>query len=295
MKSKLIFIVAILGVIAGLIAARIFTNTGHAQPPVYAPISSPFPTAIYANGIIESDQESGSNITLYPEVAGPIARIAVHEGDTVNAGALLFEIDNSVPKSNLELAWANLKTARDQYEKRRVLYKLDPDSISKDAVDTAKGNAEQAAAAANSAAVLLKKYSIAAPSDGVVLAINTAPGSYVSSQGAYDTYTQGYRPVLVMSATHGKLAVRCYIDEILVSRLPSPEHIRAQMSLRGTDIKIPLEFVRIQPYVTPKIELTDQRQERVDQRVLPVIFRFDRKNIPAIYPGQIVDVFIGQQ
>ena len=295
MKSKIIFIVSLLGVVIGITAAHLFSRQGKAQPPVYAPISSPFDTAIYANGIIESDQDSGSNITIYPEVAGPITRIAVREGDAVRAGELLFEIDHSIPKANLDLAQANFKTAQDQYEKRLVLYKLDPDSISKDALDTAKDSMDQTSAAMNSAAVLLKKYSITAPADGVVLAINTARGSYVSSQGAYDTYTQGYQPVLVMSATRGKLAVRCYIDEILVSRLPPPEHIRAQMSLRGTDIKVPLEFVRVQPYVTPKIQLTDQRQERVDQRVLPVIFRFDRKNIPTIYPGQIVDVFIGQQ
>lgn len=295
MKNKLVFIAAILGLLAGLIAARIFTHTGHAQPPVYAPVSSPFANAIYANGIIESDQASGSNITIYPEVAGTIARIDVQEGDAVRAGAPLFEIENSVPQASLELAQANFKIAQDQYEKRRVLHRLDPDSISKDAFDTAQGSMQQAAAAVKAAAMLLKKYSVSAPTDGVVLAINTVPGSYVSTQGAYDTYTQGYRPVLVMSATHDKLAVRCYVDEILVARLPKPEHMRAQMSLRGTDIKVPLEFVRVQPYVSPKIELTSQRQERVDLRVLPVIFRFDRKNLPAVYPGQVVDVFIGPQ
>ena len=97
-----------------------------------------------------------------------------------------------------------------------------------------------------------------------------------------------------MSGPQDYMDVRCYIDEILVSRLPSHWHIRAQMSIRGTDIKVPLEFVRVQPYVSPKIELSNQRQERVDLRVLPVIFRFPKQKTP-IYPGQLVDVFIGQQ
>ena len=43
-----------------------------------------------------------------------------------------------------------------------------------------------------------------------------------------------------------------------------------------------------------KIELSNQRQERVDLRVLPVIFRFEKKDAP-VYPGQLVDVYIGQQ
>jgi HlyD family secretion protein len=85
------------------------------------------------------------------------------------------------------------------------------------------------------------------------------------------------------------------VDEILVSRLPSPSQIRAQMSIRGSYTnQVPLEFVRVQPYVSPKIELSNQRQEQVDLRVLPVIFRFEKKGAP-VYPGQLVDVFIGQQ
>jgi HlyD family secretion protein len=90
------------------------------------------------------------------------------------------------------------------------------------------------------------------------------------------------------------LAVRCFVDEILVARLPSVFHIRAEMSIRGTDLKVPLEFVRVQPYVSPKIELTDERQEQVDVRVLPVIFRFRKQDAP-VYPGEDVDVYIGQQ
>jgi HlyD family secretion protein len=116
----------------------------------------------------------------------------------------------------------------------------------------------------------------------------------VSSQGAYDTYTELFDPLVVMSGPQDYMDVRCYIDEILVSRLPSKWHIQAQMQIMGTDIKVPLEFVRVQPYVSPKIELSNQKQEQVDLRVLPVIFRFEKKDAP-VYPGQMVDVFIGQK
>jgi HlyD family secretion protein len=64
------------------------------------------------------------------------------------------------------------------------------------------------------------------------------------------------------------------------------------MFIRGTELKVPLTFERIQPYVTPKIELSDERQERVDLRVLPVIFRFDRPKGVSLYPGQLVDVYV---
>ena len=48
---------------------------------------------------------------------------------------------------------------------------------------------------------------------------------------------------------------------------------------------MPLTFTRIQPYVSPKIELSDGRQERVDLRVLPVIFRFASPKSLTSIPG----------
>ncbi len=65
------------------------------------------------------------------------------------------------------------------------------------------------------------------------------------------------------------------------------------MSVRGSDLKLPLQFVRVQPFVSPKIELSDQRLERVDVRVLPIIFRVETPKDVNLYPGQLVDVYIG--
>ena len=119
----------------------------------------------------------------------------------------------------------------------------------------------------------------------------------MSPQGAYDTYTQGFDPVVVMGSgkNGGYMSVRCYVDEILIPRLPSGEKMVATMSIRGTTTTIPLEFVRLQPYVTPKIELSDQRLEKVDLRVLPAIFRFKTPPGVEVYPGEMVDVYIGGQ
>ncbi len=126
----------------------------------------------------------------------------------------------------------------------------------------------------------------------MVLAVNTAQGSYLSQQGVYDTYTQGMAPAIVLGTAPERLAVRCYVDEILIARLPEPARLKARMSVRGASIDADLQFERIQPYVTPKIELSDQRTERVDLRVLPVIFRVVPKAGLRLYAGQIVDVYI---
>jgi HlyD family secretion protein len=90
------------------------------------------------------------------------------------------------------------------------------------------------------------------------------------------------------------LGVRCYIDEILIPRLPPAARMQAKMFVRGTNVSVPLEFVRVQPYVSPKIQLSNERTERVDLRVLPVIFRFTPPKGVELYPGELVDVYVGQ-
>jgi HlyD family secretion protein len=98
-----------------------------------------------------------------------------------------------------------------------------------------------------------------------------------------------------MGTPDDHLQVRAYIDEILIHRLADPGKMNAQMFIRGTETHVALTFTRIQPYVSPKIELSDQRQERVDVRVLPVIFRFASPKSLNVYPGQLVDVYVSEK
>ncbi|HKM82782.1 MAG TPA: biotin/lipoyl-binding protein [Candidatus Acidoferrum sp.] len=250
------------------------------------------------------------------------------------AHAMLEELKAEPRKENLDVAEAQvisaqaaLKTAEDELNKQQTAYQIDPRSISKDALDSAinaaavaqanlevarkqrdltkagawsfdiqnqerQYNALEKAYLASSA--LLSKYTLRAPTDGIVLTIGTIVGNYVSPQGAYDSYTQGMSPVLVLGTPQTNLHVRCYIDEILVPRLPPSSKVKAQMTIRGTNVKVALNFVRVQPFVSPKIELSDQRQERVDVRVLPVIFSFEKPKDVNLFPGELVDVYIGE-
>ncbi len=66
----------------------------------------------------------------------------------------------------------------------------------------------------------------------------------------------------------------------------------AAASPRGNgSLRIPLEFVRFEPYVIPKKSLTGDSTERVDTRVLQVIYRVKDQNAP-LYVGQQMDVYI---
>jgi HlyD family secretion protein len=360
MRYRLLFTLAFIGIVAGCVAGYVFSVEKPAQPPVFSPASNPYSQGIYAEGIVESDQASGSNINVYPEVPGTVKQILVTEGQSVRKGDTLILIDDSIQRATaeqqesqaeaalsllqelkaeprpetLEVAEAQvkasqaaLKTAEDTLSKLQMAYEMNSRSVSKDALDTAinaaavtkanlavakkqcdltkagawsydvknqerQYNALQKSYLASSA--LLSKYTLRAPRDGTVLSINPTVGSFVSPQGSYDGYTQGMLPVLVLGSPQTSLNVRCYVDEILVPRLPAASKMKAQMSIRGSNTKLSLDYVRMQPIVSPKIELSSQRTERVDVRVLPIIFRIENPENVSLYPGELVDVYVGE-
>lgn len=231
----------------------------------------------------------------------------------------------AVSKAQVELSQADLRTNQDQLKKLEQSYTLDSKSVSRQQLDDAENAVKVAEAnlqvsqkqydltlagawiydirnqlhqyeallqAHAGAASLLGKYTIRAPVEGVIISIKAAVGAFISPQGTYGTYTEGYNPVIVMRSSAANLAVRCYIDEILIPRLPPPPEMKGRMFIRGTNKSIALTFERLQPYVVPKIELSDQRTEKVDVRVLPIVFRFSPPEDMSVYPGQLVDVYL---
>jgi HlyD family secretion protein len=66
----------------------------------------------------------------------------------------------------------------------------------------------------------------------------------------------------------------------------------AAAAVRGNaNLRTPLTFVRFEPFVVPKKSLTGDSTERVDTRVLQVIYRVENQNVP-LFVGQQMDVFI---
>ena len=86
------------------------------------------------------------------------------------------------------------------------------------------------------------------------------------------------------------LVVRVDIDENDAWRIdPAAD---AVAFVRGNrDLKTNLKFVRVEPYIVPKRSLTGESTERVDTRVLQVLYSFNRDALP-VYVGQQMDVFI---
>ncbi|HLF66708.1 MAG TPA: hypothetical protein VI522_03750 [Gammaproteobacteria bacterium] len=310
MKTKALFTIAIVGIIAGVTSVMMYNQKIKVQAPL-AVNYNPYTAGIYATGIVESFQAHGSNVNMYSEVSSRITDIMVQNGDSIQKGTPLMALDDTIQQgivekdlASIRYAKAELKNAEDQLAKINIAYDINPKSVSKydrdnavNAVKMAKESVAVAQGQYDADKALLDKFIIKSPIDGLVLRIVPAVGDYSSAAiGTYDPYTQGFLPPIQLGVATDLLQVRTYVDEILTPRLPDPAQLEATLFIRGLENKsVPLEFESIQPFTIPNIELSNQRNERVDVRVLPIIFKFTRPEDVNLFPGQLVDVYIKEK
>lgn len=149
-------------------------------------------------------------------------------------------------------------------------------------MDVQRAEIEAAAAQLHVAETEVQRLTVRAPVDGEVLQRNIRAGEYASA-GPME------RPLIMLGNTD-VLHVRVDVDENDAWRVSAGAKARATLrgnSALGTD----LSFVRVEPYVLPKRSLTGESTERVDTRVLQVLYSFSKGALNA-YVGQLVDVNI---
>jgi HlyD family secretion protein len=141
---------------------------------------------------------------------------------------------------------------------------------------------EQLGAALAVAETELQRLTVRAPVAGTILQSNLRAGEFAQA-GVLTT------PLLIMGALD-PLHVRVDIDEVDAQRF-SPQG-RATVSARGQgERRATLRFIRVDPLVVPKTSLTGASTERVDTRVLRVVYALDPRDLP-LFAGQQVDVFV---
>ncbi|MCE7974960.1 MAG: HlyD family efflux transporter periplasmic adaptor subunit [Leptolyngbya sp. PLA1] len=149
-------------------------------------------------------------------------------------------------------------------------------------VEVARSQVAQARAAVEAARIEIDRRTVRAPVKGRVLQVNVRPGEFAPA-GVLAT------PLMVVGGVD-PLHVRVDVDEHEAWRVR--EGAPAVAFARGNQaIRAELTFVRFEPLIVPKRSLTGDSTERVDTRVLQVIYRFDPAGA-ALFVGQQVDVFI---
>ena len=294
--------------IVGVIFAIAFVHAGNAQtpaaPPVAEPARAPYESYIAGAGIVEASTE---NIAVGTPVAGVVTVIDHKIGDRVRAGEPLFQIDSrdlqaellvrqallESAKANAAAAEATASDADRQWQKVRELDKrvLSQEELDKRQFAAANADAKQLQAHADVASAQaqvrqteteLDRRIVRALVDGTVLQCKVHLGEFAPA-GPVD-------PPLMMLGGTDTLNVRVDVDENDAWRLQTSRSATAYV--RGNAaLHTPVRFVRLEPYVLPKKSLTGDSAERVDTRVLQVLYSFDPRSLP-VYVGQQMDVFI---
>ncbi len=140
---------------------------------------------------------------------------------------------------------------------------------------------EQAKSQVKSMEIMLERLTVRAMADGEVLQVHVRPGQFAALT---------WNEALVVLGDVNTLHVRVDIDE---NDLPLfKQGMEAVATLKGRpNVRFPLNYVKVEPFVIPKKSLTGDNSERVDTRVLQVIYALTE--MPTkVYVGQQMDVFI---
>lgn len=290
------------------------------RTPASAPRTAASPAYIGASGIVEAESE---NVAVGASVAGVVAQVFVAPGDVVRAGAPLFEVDARDARSELAVRVAATDTARqraaaleaalvearaqqtnerrraeraEQLAEQRALSQEDADArraaaevadarVARAAAELAEARAAaaEAQARADQARTELERRRTLAPRDGTVLRVDVQPGEFAPA-GTLDS------PLVTLGAMT-TLHARVDVDESDIPRFLPGEP--AELVLRGAaDARIRARFVRVEPLVVPKRQIGGNAVERVDTRVLQVIYAFEPDRRVRAYPGQRLDAYV---
>ena len=304
MFKRLSVILALAGIFAAVLLVKKVRHTDPPPPPLAEPARAPFENSIGARGIVESLRE---NVRIAPAVAALVSKVNVKVGDAVKTGDVLFEQDARDAEALVRIqeaqlhtlgaqvaqAEVNLADKKDSWERMEKLSESQVTSFDERqrarfasqaaASQLATVRAELAGAQVqlSRSKVQLDLLTVKAPRDGTVLQVNTRAGEYAA--------LNAQEPAILLGRID-ELQLRADVDEDNASRVRPG--CAAVAFIKGRhDAEIPLTFVRIEPYIVPKKSLTGESSERVDTRVLQIIFRFEKTQTP-VYVGQQMDVFL---
>jgi RND family efflux transporter MFP subunit len=276
------------------------------EPPVMPPRTS-FERTIAAIGLVEPSSEA---IAMGSHRNGVVEKVLVKLGEEVKAGQALIKLDTRDLEAELEVgralvveAEAKLAVANAEETQARRNWEFaeklkDSRAISEEErtqretslamVKAQVGSAEAACLSAKARLRMtdteIERSVVKAPIDGTVLQVKVRAGEFVSAAAA------GSAPWMTLGETK-ELHVRADVDEHEAWRVNAGAKARAHV--RGNpELKVELEFVRFEPLVVPKKSLTGDATERVDTRVLQVIYRVVGAMPERLFIGQQMDVFV---
>jgi RND family efflux transporter MFP subunit len=304
---KISFYLALTGIAATALLIHRVKQKPPSPPPVNEPARSPYGHTVAATGLIEARRE---NVKVASPKAGLVTRVFVKVGARVKNGDPLFQLDDREAQARVAALEAQVESARAQLGTQELevadwtdqfnrTEKLQQNKVATEdelkrrwfALENAKARLLTLRAQITAterqldqARTELTVLTVRAPRDGELLQVNLREGEFAPAAPLAE-------PLMLLGDVD-TLQVRAEVDEQNAVLVETNQP--AQASLKGhADRKMALRFVRVEPYVIPKRSLTGDSLERVDTRVLQLIYELDRPTFP-VYVGQQVDLFINR-
>ncbi len=267
------------------IAPAVAPAVAHAATPAEAASRNAAPARVAGAGVVEPSSEL---VTIAPNASGVVSAVSVVAGDRVTKGQVLFTLDAreldaelKTRRSAITAQQRNVELAEADLADKAALLNLyqqidDPRATSREELLRRQGASAQAQARLRAAQAQrdqaeseLQRTStqrgmlaVKAPLDATVLQVRLRAGEFAAAGGS--------EALMVLGQTL-PLHVRIDVDEADVPRLAAEQP--ASVSPRGSaNIRVEATFVRSEPLLGPKRSLTNAADERVDTRVLQVIY-----------------------
>lgn len=285
-------IIAFVGFVFAAMMVMKRPSVPHQTPPI-SPPSSLYKKSVAGIGVIEPQSEI---IHLGVDIPGIIRHVYVHAGEGVKKGAPLLTLDEREINAQIQVLEASLRVAEVQVQDRTAQFLIvknikDQRALAKDefnrrkfAMLLAEAQVRQIKAQLEQARTVKSRLMIRAPIDGEILSVNAHPGEFAASAAVSSD------PLIRMGDTR-ILHVRVEIDEENAGRI-QPDS-QAYGCKRGNPLeRVPLKFIRFEPYVRAKQNLAVAGQ-RIDTRVLQVVYALPSSSSSAShFVGEQMDVFI---
>ena len=185
---------------------------------------------------------------------------------------------NERPTREYELANAKARMTEAEADLGEVRKGAYPEDLAVAAADVQVAEAE-----VNALSTDLDRSDVRAPIDATILRVTARPGQFAAA-------SSGGSEGLVTLGQLTPLNIRVDVDELDAWRF-DPNGKAVAVLRGGKRVEYPIRYVRTVPVVIPKKTLTGDNAERIDTRVLQLIYTFNEPN-PGVLPGQVLDVYV---
>lgn len=173
-----------IGTLFFVIVERSDQGTGLAHVPQAMPVTNVETVSVVAGRLDETLRavgtlEANESVMIRPEIPGLITRVLFAEGQSVEKGMALIELDDAELQARIAEASAQLKIARLTYDRMRQLTGTHNPFVSEQQIDQAISGLKMAEANYALYRTRLAKTTIRAPFAGYVGIRRVSPGDYV--------------------------------------------------------------------------------------------------------------------